>query len=257
MIKRIVVMLICMLFLSPPVKAKGIEYRYPFYCSKDTVQEIVSWGHPIPLVGQGGDRIFVCYEGSPITLKIFDGGKIAHKVRITKPNVYHQINLTVPFLRIFVESDGESSFDIDFYTIEPWGIVEANWINIAGNMAYLTECSSENYELCIAGGNSVAVETWGMEKGEVRVRYEENESTVISDPLMAGSAWDEWKEYDATDPLPYPWPEGWSILLTNLKGAGDFFVYTVANEKNIISVYRPRNFGPSPSEDNRPGIVQL
>lgn len=244
----LLIIIIAISFHSPGAanNEPKIQYKYPFYCSKDVVQYLAFGARTAAL----NYVVVVCYEGSPITLTIIGDGKIISKEEIVVPDVYHTINVTTTGPRVLVESNGESSFDIDYYTLgkhpeappsTPERVLEGYWIEVLGSIGAFTECSADMYKITIVVPHQEELfefSTRGMDgKGEIwMVDHRGNESVPKYGPLEPSG--EGWKGYDL-------WLEArrdWDILFSNLKGADVFFVRLDYGDS--LYVDRPQKFGP-------------
>jgi len=111
--KRKVVVAVLLFLLPTAAENAKSEYRYPFYCSENIAVVVC-----IPAKQLG--NILLAYEGSPLWVTVDVGGLEFHKQRLTVSDQYYEIKRKLyKFTQIVIQSEGESTFDVDIGCREP------------------------------------------------------------------------------------------------------------------------------------------
>jgi len=242
--KRKVVVAVLLFLLPTAAENAKSEYRYPFYCSENIAVVVC-----IPAKQLG--NILLAYEGSPLWVTVDVGGLEFHKQRLTVSDQYYEIKRKLyKFTQIVIQSEGESTFDVDIGCREPLPF-DFDQVSFLGNGIWLSENAPENYEIGILlpeTKEKLCFYTLGLNAGEVWLQ--DNRDKIGSVPLTRYGPLTPTKVYesenrrdyeiDTTELKEYEW-RGWEIVFTNLKGTEKFYICGDFENCTIL-VSRPRRF---------------
>lgn len=236
---KITAIILFLLLFPTTAQSVKLEYRYPFYCSKDIVAVFY---RP---QGYIEESYLFAYEGSPIEITITENEKVTYeKIRLTTPNQYYEIHpQNGGFLTFIIRSMGESTFDMDSGINQSALRDDVGNTYFFGNKIWLSENSLEDYKIRIEvpmHDEKFCFFVRDLEKGEIWIEDYKNETRY--GPLTSVSK--KWKEYEINT-TELAKNKTWYLTFTDLKGAGKFCVsgkYKDSFENYTITVLRPKRF---------------